>query len=293
VATVERQHWVITRLQLLARGFTRHEIDERIRRGRLHPVHAGVFAVGRPDLSREGAFMAAALACGDGAALSHQSAGEHWKMRPRHGGPIHVSVPGGRAPRRPGIIVHRRSASVEVRIRNGIPVTSPIDTIVDIAPTLTEARLERAINEAAILDLVEPDALRANLPSRPGARTVARLLDRHTYVVTATVLEQKLVPIATSAGLGTLRTQATTDGGRVDFFSDELEMVIEADGHRFHRTASQQSNDLRRDHKHAMSDLERLRFSHWQIVHEPEYVTEVLAAVATRREDGACSSGAA
>jgi very-short-patch-repair endonuclease len=283
----KRQHYVITRRQLLGLGFTRHAIDERIRRGRLHPVHAGVFAVGRPDLTREGVFMAAVLACGDGAALSHPSAAEHWRIRARHGGAIHVSVPAGRRhPRRKGITVHRRSACVEVRVRSGIPVTSPIDTIVDIAPGLTEARLERAINEAAILDLVEPETLRAKLPSRPGARKVARLLDRHSYVVTETVLEQKLVPIAFAAGLGKPETQVQTEGGRVDFLLREVGVLVEADGYRFHRTASQQSNDAARHHTHVLAGIVPLRFSHWQIVHDPKYVESVLEGVAATQRSG-------
>src|SRR3954470_12516160 len=147
-ALARRQHWVVTRQQLLRIGYTGRAIDVRVESGRLHPIHAGVYAVERRELSRDGVFMAAVLACGEGAALSHPSAAEHWRMRPRHGGAIHVSVPcGGSHPRRRGIKVHRRTTALEVRIH-----------------------LERAINEAAILDLVHPERLRAELPSGRGAR---------------------------------------------------------------------------------------------------------------------------
>src|SRR4051812_43114205 len=80
------QHWVITRRQLLALGFTRHAISERVADGRLHRVHRGVYAVGRPQLSRLGELMAAVLACGDGAVVSHGSAAELWRIRPRQPG---------------------------------------------------------------------------------------------------------------------------------------------------------------------------------------------------------------
>src|SRR4051794_13708618 len=101
-----RQHWGITRRQLLALGFSRRQIDERIVDGRLHVVHAGVFSVGRPDLERDGHFLAAVLACGGGAALSDSSAAAHWEILTWTGGPIHVSVRASH-PRRPGIKVHR------------------------------------------------------------------------------------------------------------------------------------------------------------------------------------------
>jgi hypothetical protein len=142
-----------------------------------------------------------------------------------------------------------------VRIHRGIPVTSPIDTIVDVAPRLTEPRLERAINEATNRDLLDPERLRARLPSRPGAGIAARLLDRDTYVVTDTRLEQRLVRIARRAGLPVPQTQRRLDGGRVDFCWPELMLIVEADS---------------------------LRFTHWQIFHDPGHVVSTLAAVAGR-----------
>src|SRR3954470_14069880 len=91
-ALAQAQHWVITRRQLLEIGYTPEAIDYRIEVGRLRPIHEGVYAVWRPDLAREGYFIAAVLACGDTAALSHASGGELWEIRPWIPGPIHVSV---------------------------------------------------------------------------------------------------------------------------------------------------------------------------------------------------------
>jgi very-short-patch-repair endonuclease len=281
-ALARRQHWVVTRRQLLALGFTAREIRHRVERGRLHPIHAGVYAVDRAEIGREGYLIAAVLACGDRAAVSHDSAAELWEIRPPHRGLIHVSVPaGGTNPRRPRIKVHRRT-SISTTRRNGIPVTSPIDTLVDIALRLSEAQLERAINEAANRDLVDPERLRAHLPARHGTRLVARLLDRDTYVVTDTRLEQHLLRIARRAGLPVPQTQRRLDGGRVDFCWPELMLIVEADSLRFHRTAAQQRADRLRDQKHAAAGFTTLRFTHWQIFHDPDHVVSTLASVAGR-----------
>lgn len=284
-ALARRQHWVVTRRQLLALGFTSDEIATRIRDGRLHRVHAGVYAVGRPELTREGYFMAAVFACSRGAGLSHESAAELWQIRPGHRGAIHVSVPpGGTNPRRPGITVHRRMHLETVR-RKGIPVTSPVDTLVDLAMRVSEAQLERATNEAANRDLIEPGRLRAELrgmPGRHGARRVAAILDSHTYAVTESRLEQRLLRIAREAGLPKPQTQRRLTAGRVDFFWPELELVVEADSLRYHRTPAQQAKDRLRDQQNAATGRTTLRFTHWQVFHEPAHVRATLAAVARR-----------
>src|SRR5213078_1909442 len=107
---VHRQHGVVARWQLLAHGLSRHAIDHRIAKGRLHPVWRGVYAVGRPELSRHGVWMAAVLACGEDAVLSHASAAALWGIRPEGPGDVEVSVPARRGPEQPGIRVHRRVA---------------------------------------------------------------------------------------------------------------------------------------------------------------------------------------
>jgi very-short-patch-repair endonuclease len=285
-ALARRQHWVIMRRQLIALGFTARAIEHRLADGRLHRVHAGVYAVGRPTLTREGYFMAAVLACGEAAALSHQSAAELYEIRPRRHGPIEVSVPaGGTKPRRPGIEVHRRTSIDNSTRRNGIPVTGPVDTLVDIALHLSEAQLERAVNEAVNRDLTDPDRLRAALTGmspRPGMRVLARLLDRDTYEVTDTRLEQRLLRIAREAGLRRPQTQRHLGAGRVDFYWPELGLIVEADSLRYHRTPAQQAADRLRDQRHAALGLTTLRFTHWQVFRQPAHLRATLAAVAHR-----------
>jgi very-short-patch-repair endonuclease len=280
----EEQHWVITRRQLLEIGYTPEAIDYRIEVRRLRPIHEGIYAVWRPDIAREGYLLAAVLACGDSAALSHDSGGELWEIRPRIRGPIHVSVLRTH-PRRPGIEVHRRTR-METTTYKGILVTTPACTIVDLAPGLSDARLERCINEAVNRDLTTPEKLRrdaAAMRRRFGARRVMTLLDRDTFVATENMLEQRLVRIVREAGLPLPQTQRRLPGGRVDFYWPELGLVVEADSLRFHRTPSQQRNDIVRDHlNRADADVETLRFTHWQIFHEPAYVARILTAVIGR-----------
>src|SRR5690349_17051302 len=116
---VRRQHGVVSRRQLRDLGYSRDAIAHRLATGRLHAVWRGVFAVGRPQLTREGLFMAAVLACGDGAVLSHESAAELWGIRRRRSGLIEVSVPAARNPRLNGINTHRRT-SIETTRHNSI-----------------------------------------------------------------------------------------------------------------------------------------------------------------------------
>jgi very-short-patch-repair endonuclease len=269
----KQQHWVLTRQQLLGIGFTSEAIDVRLEDARLHRVFAGVYAAGRPHLTREGYLMAAVLACGPGAALSDVSGAENYEILRRQRGLVHVSVPHDRAPTTRGIKVHRRR-HIDVRIHKGIPTTSPICTLIDISRGLDDARLERAINEGVNLDLIDLDELRSAARGRSSA--IVRLLDRDKFVVTDTVLEQRFLRIVRRAGLPLPETQRHLAGGRVDFYWPGLGLIVESDSLRFHRTPFQQRSDARRDQTHFKAKLRTLRFTHWQICREPEYVESIL-----------------
>ena len=280
-----RQHGVVTRGQLLALGYSPEAIKHRIARGRLHPIWAGVYAVGRPDVTREGMWMAAVLAAGRGAVVSHASAAALWGIGEYERGEIEVTVPKARRVRRPGIRAHRRDLTRrDIGRYRGIPVTSPACTLIDVAPRLPRSRVERSVNEADRLDLVDPDTLRTSVRDdrRPGARTLRELLDRRTFVLTDSELERRFLAIARAAGLGKPRTGVRVNGFKVDFHWPALRLVVETDGLRYHRTPAQQARDRLRDQAHAAAGLLCLRFTHEQVAYDPEHVRATLRAVAER-----------
>jgi very-short-patch-repair endonuclease len=277
----------VTRAQLLALGLTEKAIKRRIANRRLHPVWRGVYALGRPDLSREGRWLAAVLACGPEAVLSHGSAAALWGIGEYERGPVEVSVPNRTARRRPGIRARRRSrlAPDDVTAHRGIPVTGPVRTLIDLASCVGAAALERAVNEAANLDLVTPDALREALEDRAGQRGVRRLrvlLDRRTFRLTRSELERRFLAIVADAGLAPPETRAWLNGFEVDFYFPAAGLVVETDGLRFHRTPAQQARDRLRDQAHAVAGLRTLRFTHEQVRYERRYVRDTLRSVARR-----------
>jgi predicted transcriptional regulator of viral defense system len=280
---VREQHGVISRRQLRGLGYGKEAIAHRLATGRLHPIGRGVYAVGRPRITRRGEWMAAVLACEPNSHLSHLSAARLYELLPDDAATIHVSVPRSSAIRRPGITVHRRALHRRDRATHaGIPVTSLPCTLVDIAPHASRARLERAVNEADRLELVDPEQLRAELESmsrRPGLGILRALLDQHTFVLTDSQLERRFLPIARQVGLGEPVTGAIVNGFKVDFYWPDIRLVVETDGLRYHRTPAQQARDSKRDHAHLKAGLTPVRFTHGQVSFEPQSVKLTLDAV--------------
>lgn len=234
--------------------------------------------------------MAAVLACGPDAMLSHGSAAALWGFGSEQG-VIEVSIPAGRRNRLRGIRVHRRTEEVlgDVAIHEGIPLTSPVRTLIDQATRLRPLQLERAVNEADKLDRVRADSLHAALDDRrgqPGVAPLRKLLDPLTFRLSDSELEQLMRPLACAAGLPTPETKAWVNGYEVDFFWPELGIVVEADGLKYHRTASQQRRGLERDQAHLAAGMWPLRFSHWQVRHDPTHVRRVLRSTIARVQRG-------
>ncbi|HEY2053401.1 MAG TPA: type IV toxin-antitoxin system AbiEi family antitoxin domain-containing protein [Solirubrobacterales bacterium] len=277
-ALVRAQHGVIARAQLLALGLTPAAIRQRRLNGRLHEVHRGIYAVGRRELDRYGELMAAVLACGPGAQLSHQSAAELWRMRGRVDRPIDVAVSGDVPRRRPGITIHR-CRHHHRRYLHRIPVGDPISVLVDLAAELSTDEVEDAVNEADRLDLIRTHRLRPALdkePKRPGVGRLKRILDAQTFSRAANALERRFLAIVRSAGLPPPDTQGRLGRYRVDFFWPDLGLVVETDSLRHHRTAAEQTVDLGRDQAHARAGLRTVRFTHSQVFHRPDHVAAVL-----------------
>jgi very-short-patch-repair endonuclease len=183
--------------------------------------------------------------------------------------------------------VHRRRRlrDEECAIRDGIPVTSPIRTLVDLAAVSGSAAIERMVNEADRLDLVNPDTLRRALGDYRGQRGVARLrtvLDPRTFRRTRSGLERSFLRLVERAGLPIPLTGEWVNGFEVDFFWPGLGLVVETDGLRYHRTPARQARDRRRDQAHTAAGMTQLRFTDTQIDFEVPYVIETLRTVACR-----------
>ena len=226
--------------------------------------------------------MAAVLACGDGAVLSHLSAAALWRIA-AEGESIDVSV--AREKRRPEIRSRTRPGlpSPRTTIHQLIPVTTPLQTLIDIALELTTNRLERAVNNADKHELIDPEALRDGLDDHagePGVKPLRTLLDKDTFVLSDTKLEVLFRPIAVAAGLPPEMTKHVVNEYEVDFYWHSLGLVVETDGLRYHRTAIAQRRDAIRDNEHVASGYTRLRFTHWQVKYEPAYVRAILTRTA-------------
>jgi len=280
------QHGVIGRSQLLDLGFTKSGIEHRVRVGRLHPVVRGVYAVGRAKLPREGRWMAAVLACGPGAALSHRSAAALWGFGNEHPHYIDVSVRRTSETNIPGVRCHRRPSlpSNEVDLRLNIPLTTPVRTFLDLATVTGPKSLERSINEADKLDVIDADSLRRALDDHlgePGIRLLRHVLDKHTFRLSDDELERLFRPLAASAGLPTPLTKRMVNRFEVDFYWPALGLVVETDGWRYHRTPATQTRDALRFQVHVANGLTPLRFSHHQVKYEPRHVIDILTKTAS------------
>jgi very-short-patch-repair endonuclease len=282
-----RQHGIVTRRDLLGLGFSAAAIEHRVAKGRLHPLMRGVFAVGWPGLTPERRWMAAVLACGEGAALSHRSAAALWGIGRERSGRIDISVRRHCEHRRAGIRVRSRPAlpEADITVRRGIPLTSPARTLLDLATELAWSKLERAVNDADKRNLIDPEALRAALDGyrgEPGVRRLRALLDRDTFRLSDSELEARFRPLARAAGLPPPLTKQMVNGFEVDFYWPELGLIVETDGLTYHRTGISQSRDHLRDQTHTAAGLTTLRFSHYQVRHEPAHVRSVLEKVRRR-----------
>ncbi len=178
----------------------------------------------------------------------------------------------------------------DVTVHRRIPVTTPARTILDQAATpISDSSLERLVNEADASKRIDLDlpALRRYCDVRggePGVRRLRHLLDPETFRLSDSELERLFRPVAVAAGLPQPLTKVFVNDYEVDFYWPDLALVVETDSLRYHRNAIKQSRDLLRDQVHTAAGLTTLRFTHWQVAHEPGHVEGILAS--TRRACG-------
>ncbi len=225
--------------------------------------------------------MAAVLACGEAAALSHRSAAALLGIRIARPGVIDVTVRRRCELRWTGMRIRGRPtlAAVDIVLFDDIPVTSAARTLVDVAGELGPIATERAVNDADKRDLIDPETLRSAIDryaGEPGVRPLRQLLDKLTFRLSDSDLEIFFRPIAAAAGLPSPLSKQFVNSFEVDFYWPELGLVVETDGLRYHRTPSSQARDARRDRTHVIAGLSPLRFTHYEIRYEPRKVRTAL-----------------
>lgn len=241
----------------------------------------GIYAVGWPALNQKRQWMAAVLAGGEGAALSHRSAAALWEIGIEKEGRIDVSVRRRCELHRPGIRFRSRLSlsSQNVVLRDDIPLTSPVQTLVDLATELHPVPLERAVNDAGKRDLVDPEALRNQLlgfTGEPGVKPLRLQLDKLFFQLSDSELEIYFRRIVRAGKLPMPLSKQWVNRYEVDFFWPELGLVVETDGLRYHRTPSTQIRDARRDRAHVMAGMTPLRFTHYEVRYEAPQVRAFL-----------------
>jgi hypothetical protein len=283
-ALAAHQHGVVSRAQLRTAGLHDRAIDRRIAAGRLHPVYRGIFAVGRTDLTVKGRWMAAVLASGDGAVLSHTSAAAAWELRAAGTGSVHVTVPGtaGRQ-RRAGIRLHRSAmlGADDATTRDGIPITDPARTLIDLATLLRGRPLEQALDLAELRGLVDFADLERRLaahPTRPGSPALQALLSGYTAgtFVTRSEMEERFLALCDDHGLPRPDVNTRIEGEECDFVWRDARLIVEVDGYAYHRSPNAFEDDRERDVKLTVAGWQVLRFTWAKITVRPEWVAAAV-----------------
>ena len=274
-ALAERQHGVVGRRQLLELGLGSGAIDRRLKLGRLRPVHRGVYTIGHRLLTQDGRWMAAVLACGRHAVLSHRAAAALWGMR--GGTHVEVTVPCGRRGR-DHIRVHRATLPPDERTTHrGIPTTTVPRTLLDLSAVVGRRHLRAALREAEHQRLTDPLSLRdliARYRRRPGIATVRALLAEASIGarIIRSELEERFQDFLIRAGLPLPQTNAVVEGFEVDCVWPEQRLIVELDGHATHSPAHAFEVDRARDRRLEAAGWRVIRITWRQLVQEPQLV---------------------
>jgi hypothetical protein len=278
----ECQHAVVSRRQLLAIGLSKDEIWHRVKVGRLHRIHAGVYAVGHILVPPYGLCMAAVLAY-DGGVLSHGFAAALLGLRGMPGGDVEITVvrAGGRRVR--GIRVHatRSLHPSDITTEENIACTSPARTLVDLAAVLDRRRLHRALERSIELRLFDGALMGAALERARGRRGTGVLRELLAALPdepapTRNELERRFLELVRELGLPTPVVNAHVGVHQVDFHWPPHRLIVETDGRATHDTAYQFEQDRRRDLELTLAGWHVIRVGWRQVVHEPGRVVAVL-----------------
>jgi very-short-patch-repair endonuclease len=281
-----RQHGVVAHSQARALGFSAAAIQRRIRNGHLHPLHRGVYAVGHRKITVTGRWMAAVLACGPGALLSHRSAAAHHGLLPTSRRQVDVTTYGNRRGGR-GVVLHRtrRLDAADRDEREGIPVTSVMRTIADLADVVRPDRLQRAVDAAEHRGLFDLDAL-PDLRGRKGGGRLERLLGAYREPPpTNSEFERRFSYFCRQHGLTQPDFNVEVEGFLVDAVWRDAKFVVELDSYGHHGTRTSFEEDRRRDMKLQAVGYRVLRITYRRLMEEPATVLHAIRSLLSNRDE--------
>ncbi len=290
----EAQHCVMRLEHLETLGLTAGAVYKRAARGRLHRVHRGVYSLVPPKLlTREGLYLAAVFACGPGAVLSHRSAAALHGLRDWGHTKIEVTVPGrsGRSGH-DGVLVHRSKtlSETDVTVENGIPCTTVARTLFDLADVVTRRQLERAFDQAEVMEAFDLRAINDQLernPTRRAAAIVQSILEEHYIGRTPTrnELEEAGLAMSRACNLPDPEVNVLVDPGdgeraiEADLAWSEQRIIIQLDGRRFHHTRQAFERDRRNDQRLLAAGWLVIRVTWKQLRNEPERIRRTILKV--------------
>lgn len=286
-----RQHGVVTRRQLLDAGLTSRMVQARAAGGRLIPLHRGVYAVGHAQLRREGRWLAAVLAVGPGAALSHRSAAALHGIRESDGA---VDVTTKRCVRTRGVVVHHTTTldTSDVTTRSGIPATTVARTLVDLSTILPADRVAKLLRETDRLGRLDAPALREALERTSGRggrgpRALRAALTEHTRLaksLTLSELEDRFLALLDANELPRPLTNHLIEGMKVDAAWLRERLVVELDSWAFHADRGAFQEDRERDVRLARAGFTAVRFTYAHVTGRPAWVAETVRDLLARAD---------
>lgn len=297
-ALVATQHGAVSRQQLANLSFTRHEIAGLVGAGWLHRVFPGVYALGRRSLGVRGRWMAAVLACGPGALLSHRSCAALRGIHRISQALIEITVPSDRARAIPGVRAYRcgRLERQDRTVVDGIPCASVALTLLGLAAVTDRRQTERACDEAevqGVFDLRAVEELLDRAGGRRGVATLRAVLQEHVIGTTLTrsELEERALDMCRRANLPAPRVNepvACRPGvwHTVDFFWPQQRVILETDGHRYHRTRRSVERDRRREADLVIAGNRVLRTTWLQVQRDPRHVASMIGAALDAADRG-------
>lgn len=281
-ALAAAQYGIVSRAQLLTSGIPLHTIDGRVKRTRLHLVHRGVYRVG-PVTAARAREMAAILACGSGAVLSHRTAGV-LRHIVRPGGadtPLDITVVGAiRCVA--GVRVHRsRLVPEDIELIDALPITSVARTLLDLAAAIDPAELEQAFAVAErerFVTRAELAAVLARYPRHRGAYRLRALAVSNTEpLFSRSEAETRLLRLIRGAQLRAPATNVRVHGFEVDLYWQAQRLVVEVDGYAYHSSEDAFNRDRRRDAVFAAAGIRVIRVTWRQIARDREATVARIA----------------